>query len=90
MMSVPRVFEKVAAKINERLKQKGAVSRLVFNAAVDAGYRNFCRCNGLPVDSAVPAAFDRLMDPLYDKLVRNQIKNSFGAACASRFPAVQP
>ena len=78
MMSVPRVFEKVAAKINERLKQKGAVSRLVFNAAVDAGYRNFCRCNGLPVDSAVPAAFDRLMDPLYDKLVRNQIKNSFG------------
>ena len=29
MMSVPRVFEKVAAKINERLKQKGAVSRLV-------------------------------------------------------------
>lgn len=54
------------------------MSRLVFNAAVDAGYRNFCRCNGSPVDSAVPAAFDRLMDPLYDKLVRNQIKNSFG------------
>lgn len=78
MMSVPRVFEKVAAKINERLKQKGAVSRLVFQAAVDAGYRNFSRRNGLPVDSSVPAAFDRLMDPVYDKLVRNQIKNSFG------------
>lgn len=77
-MSVPRVFEKVAAKINERLKQKGAVSRLVFQAAVDAGYRNFSRRNGLPVDSSVPAAFDRLMDPVYDKLVRNQIKNSFG------------
>lgn len=78
MMSVPRVFEKVAAKINERLKQKGAVSQFIFNSAVESGYRNFCRRNGIPVKSGAPAFLDQLCDPLYDKLVRNQIKDSFG------------
>ena len=78
MMSVPRVYEKVAAKINERLKHKGSVSRFIFTQAVEAGYRNFCRRNGISVDSSVPAFLDQVLDPIYNKLVRDQIKNSFG------------
>lgn len=78
MMSVPRVYEKVSAKINERLKQKGTVSRFIFTQAVESGYRNFSRRNGIPVDSPVPAFVDQALNPLYDKLVRNQIKSSFG------------
>ena len=78
MMSVPRVYEKVAAKIKERLKTKGAAAQFVFNSAVNAGYRRFERRNGLAAHNPFINALDDLLDPFYNKTVRNQIKNSFG------------
>ena len=78
IMSVPRVYEKVAAKIKERVRSKGALSRFVFESAVNAGYRKFERRNGIDSHNLFINAIDDLLDPLYDKLVRYQIKNSFG------------
>ncbi|WP_289170584.1 AMP-binding protein, partial [uncultured Parasutterella sp.] len=78
MMSVPRVYEKVAAKIKERLKTKGSAAQFVFNSAVNAGYRRFERRNGLAAHNPFINTLDDLLDPFYNKTVRNQIRNSFG------------
>ncbi len=37
--SVPRVFEKVYIRINEGVEEKGGVARIIFNWAMNAGYR---------------------------------------------------
>lgn len=78
IMSVPRVYEKVNSKIQERLKTKSSIARSFFKEAVDAGFRRFEQRNGLASYSFFIRARDALMDPLYEKFVRKQIKDSFG------------
>ena len=59
LVSVPRIYERVYAKVQERL----APSRIktgLFHAAVDVGWRRFCAIHGLPTpqpDAAHPGGW---------------------------------
>lgn len=78
-MSVPRVYEKVYAKIQERLKSKGSLSQAIFNFAAASGYRQYRKANGLPAEAGnAPCFIDPLLSPLFDKLVRKTIQEQFG------------
>ena len=41
MVSVPRIFERVYAKIQAKLQSDSAIARGIFNAAVETGWRRF-------------------------------------------------
>ena len=78
MMSVPRVYEKIYSKIQDRLAQKSPFVRRLFNWAVDVGWRRFCRENGLPCPAGFSAIFDPLVAGFLDKKVGAGIRNIFG------------
>lgn len=79
LMSVPRIYEKVYAKIQERLRVAKPIQRKVFMAAVEAGWRNFRQANQLPPEEGnAPRLWDKLLDPFYERAVRKKIKDQFG------------
>lgn len=79
LMSVPRIYEKVYAKIQERLRVAKPIQRKVFMAAVEAGWRNFRQANQLPPEAGnAPRIWDKLLDPFYERAVRKKIKDQFG------------
>ena len=76
LMSVPRIYEKVNAKIQERLKTKSLLARKFFTGAIESGWRKFCKENGL--EGEEPRFTDKILEPLYERFVRQNIKNQFG------------
>lgn len=79
LMSVPRIYEKVYAKIQERLRVAKPIQRKIFMAAVEAGWRNFREANQLPPEEGnAPRIWDKLLDPFYERAVRKKIKDQFG------------
>ncbi len=76
-MSVPWVFEKVHAKIEERLRSKSRIARLVFKAGVEAGWRRFAAAQKLPGETP-PKLLDSLLDGFYEKFVRKNIQDQLG------------
>lgn len=78
MMSVPRVYEKIYAKVYDRLAQKSAFTRFMMHWAIEVGYRRFCAHNGMPT----PFEFSQLLDPLVvgflDRFVGQTVRNIFG------------
>lgn len=79
IMSVPRVYERVYSKIQERLRGKGAVARMLFEHAVSVGWRQFRRENHLPPEPGnSPMPYDALLLPIYDRLVSQTVKSGFG------------
>lgn len=61
IISVPRVYEKIYARLNDKLKHASEFARKLFNAAVDTGWRDFCRRNA--IETKEPSRW-------YDPLVR--------------------
>ncbi|MFQ5468856.1 MAG: AMP-dependent synthetase/ligase [Gammaproteobacteria bacterium] len=41
LISVPRIYERVYAKIKEQLEEKSAISKVLFNEAVEIGWQDF-------------------------------------------------
>lgn len=78
MMSVPRVYEKIYSKIQDRLAGKSPAVRRLFDWAVNVGWRRFCRKNGLPCASGFSALFDPFVAGFLDKKVGAGIRNIFG------------
>ena len=78
MMSVPRVYEKIYSKIQDRLSSKSPVVRRLFNWAVDVGWRRFCRHNGLPCAGGFASLFDPIVAGFLDAKVGAGIRGIFG------------
>ena len=78
MMSVPRVFEKIYAKIHDRLAPKSKFVHFMFNWAVDVGWRRFCRANGLPVEPSALSIFDPFVANFLSAKVGQSVRNVFG------------
>lgn len=78
MLSVPRVYEKIYAKIQDRLSVQSPFVQKIFRWAVDVGWRRFCRKNGLPCPAGFSAIFDPLVAGFLDKKVGTGIRNIFG------------
>ncbi len=73
LISVPRIYERVYAKIQEGLKQKSATARLLFNTAVKVGWRKFEYEQGRA--SWHPSLS---MWPMLEKLVASRILEKLG------------
>ena len=80
LISVPRIYERVFARLHESL----AGSRFrtgLFEAAQAVGWRRFCRLQDLPLAEAersVWTALDPLVWPLLERLVARKLQAQFG------------
>ena len=78
LMSVPRVYEMIYAKLQDGLSKKSKFVRYLFDWAVEVGWRRFCRENGLPVESSSRAWLDPFVAGFLDKKVGSQLRVVFG------------
>ena len=78
LMSVPRIYERVYARLNDQLAKKGAVARYVFNWAVEVGWRRFCKENELPVEHTWRECLDGLVADWLDQKVGTSLRAVFG------------
>lgn len=78
LMSVPRVYEMIYAKLMDGLSKKSGFVRWLFDWAVEVGWRRFCRENGLPVEPSARACLDPLVAGFLDKKVGSQLRRVFG------------
>jgi len=77
MVSVPRIYERVYAKLQAMLAESPAKLRL-FEWAQTVGWRRFCRAQGLSVNGFAPAFLDELVWPLLDRHVARPLLTQFG------------
>ncbi len=78
LISVPRIYEKIYARINEQLGKKSAIARWLFNCAVNVGWRKFCAENKLPVPKSPWQFADSFTGPILKKLVADKVLEQFG------------
>lgn len=78
LISVPRIYEKIYARINEQLGKKPAIARWLFNCAVNVGWRKFCAENKLPVPKSPWQFADSFTGPILKKLVADKVLGQFG------------
>ena len=78
LISVPRIYEKIYARINEQLGKKPAIARWLFNCAVNVGWRKFCAENKLPVPKSPWQFADSFSGPILKKLVADNVLEQFG------------
>lgn len=77
IISVPRVYERIHARVEERLRKVSSLQRRLFEAAVATGWRDFCRKNGLPLESG-SGLLDALVRTFVLPRVRETLLAQFG------------
>jgi len=77
LVSVPRIYERVQARLQEVLATSPLKARL-FAWTEAVGWRRFCRQQGLPVPASPWSVFDGLVWPLLDKLAAQPLLAQFG------------
>ncbi len=78
IISVPRVYERIHARIEAKLKKSGALSRRLFHLAVETGWRDFCVKNAITAPSAPRPWFDGLVRSLLLKRISGMLAAQFG------------
>lgn len=78
LLSVPRVYEMVYAKLRDGLAKKSKFVQFLFQWAVDVGWRRFCSQNGIPCERPLSSIFDPLVAGFLDKKVGSQLRAVFG------------
>jgi len=73
LVSVPRIYERVHARILDSLEKKGAAARLLFRLAVWVGWRRFERSQG-----RVAWTPEQWLWPLLHKLVAGNVTEKLG------------
>jgi long-chain acyl-CoA synthetase len=93
LVSVPRIYERVYAKVQASLAGSAAKAWL-FEQAQTVGWRRFCRHQGLPVPRKTPASLDDMVWPLLHRLVARPLLAEFGGrvrvAVSGGAPLSQP
>ena len=77
LVSVPRIYERVQARLQEVLATSPLKAR-VFAWTETVGWRRFCRQQGLAVPASPWSAFDGWVWPLLDKLAAQPLLAQFG------------
>lgn len=78
LISVPRVYERIYAKLNDALERKGKLASTMFNWAVGAGWRNFCRKNNIPSEEKGNTFLDGVANAAFGKKIAEKLKAQFG------------
>ncbi len=58
VISVPRVYERIYARVLDKLRKAGGLKKFLFEWAVEVGWRDFCKRNRLPVEKTSRAWLD--------------------------------
>ena len=80
LISVPRIYERIFAKVQESLAGL-TLKTFMFNAAQAVGWRRFCRVQGLALraeEKNAWSALDPLLWPLLERLVARHLQAQFG------------
>ena len=77
LISVPRIYERVHARIQETLASSPFKAR-VFDWAQTVGWRRFCRQQGLAVEASPWAPLDGLLWPVLRGLAAQPLLDQFG------------
>ena len=78
IISVPRIYERIFAKVQNKLARESGFVRFMFNWAVDVGWRRFCNKYGLPAQRGGMTLLDPLIWPILERLVSKTLLNQFG------------
>ncbi|HEX7645137.1 MAG TPA: AMP-dependent synthetase/ligase [Burkholderiaceae bacterium] len=78
LVSVPRIYERFYAKLQEKLAQAGGFKQGMFKLAQQVGWRRFCRRNGMPDGAQGSALVDGLLWLALEPLVAKNILDLFG------------
>jgi long-chain acyl-CoA synthetase len=70
MTAVPRLYETMHRRIMRAVERKGKIARRMFGKAVEIGRKR--------AGEAAPNLTDRLVDPLLDRMVREDLRRRFG------------
>ncbi len=73
LISVPRIYERVFAKINQQVQRKSGLAQKLFKYTHEIGYKRFCYQQG--TQSWSPTF---LIHPLLDRLVAKKIREKLG------------
>ncbi len=73
LIAVPRIFERIHAKLRDKLAQGPALARRLFDAAVSAGWAGFRHRQGLDSPGT-----ERLLAPALDRLVGRKLRARLG------------
>ncbi len=92
LISVPRIYERIHAKIQEGLVQAGGIKRMLFEKTQAVGWNRFCRRQKLPLEAGAGGIVDALAWPLLDQLVASKVRAVFGGRlrCAVTGGAAMP
>jgi long-chain acyl-CoA synthetase len=77
LVSVPRIYERFYAKLQEKLGQASGFKQFLFKSAQSTGWKRFSRAQGLP-DGANAGFMGDLLWPLLNKLVAQTVLAQFG------------
>ena len=78
IISVPRVYERIYARVQDRLRKAGGLQRYLFEWAVEVGWRDFCRRNRLPVEKSGRAWLDGIVGRFLLRKVSGTLLGQFG------------
>ncbi len=78
IISVPRIYERIYAKVQAKLARESAFVRFMFNWAVEVGWRRFCKRFGMPVEKTTTSWLDPVIWPVLDRLVSRTLLDQFG------------
>jgi long-chain acyl-CoA synthetase len=73
LIAVPRIFERIHARILAKLADEPPLARKLFDAAIDVGWHSFEHAQGRR-----PRSADLLLAPLLDRLVARKIRRRLG------------
>ena len=78
IISVPRIYERIFAKVQAKLARESSFVRFMFNWAVEVGWRRFSKKYGLPTQRGGATVFDPVVWPILERLVSKTLLNQFG------------
>lgn len=78
IISVPRIYERIFAKVQAKLARESKFVRFLFNWAVEVGWRRFSQKYGLPCQRGGATVFDPIVWPILERLVSKTLLNQFG------------
>ena len=78
IISVPRVYERIFARVEDKLKKSSAFARYLFQWATEVGWRDFSKRNLLPVEHTWREFLDPLVRSLLLRKVSDTLLGQFG------------
>lgn len=78
LISVPRIYERIYARILDRLGKQSSLTRYLFNACVNIGWRRFCKANRMVPPPSSFSWLDPFIWPILKSLVADKVALQFG------------